>query len=175
MWVKRGQNGTKWGRTTGGAVVKPLKFQGKSTHVADDKARIALPSRFRDVVRATDDNAVVIVPPLDESLTGYTVTEFDDLSDRLSALAEESEEASALHEYVVGESVTCTLDKQGRFLIPQEMREELEITPGASVTLVGVTTKFRIWNSEVYEARRKGLRQDIKEGRFRDLIVRARL
>ncbi|MEW5735494.1 MAG: hypothetical protein AB1921_11600 [Thermodesulfobacteriota bacterium] len=155
-------------------VLQP-KFQGKSTHIADDKARIALPSRFRDVVHAAGENAVVVVPPLDESLTGYTVAEFDALSERLSSLAEESQEASELHEYVVGESVTCGLDKQGRFLIPQEMREEVGIVPGSSVTLVGVTTKFRIWNTEVYEARRKGLRADIKAGRFRDLIVRARL
>ncbi len=42
----------------------------------------------------------------------------------------------------------CTLDSQGRILIPPEMRKRVGL--GTKVIFVGLTETFEIWNRDVF-------------------------
>ncbi len=120
-------------------------FTGEYHHNLDAKGRMIIPVKFRDEL----NGEFVITSSLDGCLSMYAPAEWQILENKLNALPMTNQKARKLKRFLLGSAVSCELDKQGRILIPQVLRDKIQLKK--DVTLVGVGDHIEIWASEKWE------------------------
>ena len=120
-------------------------FRGRYRHALDSKGRLSIPSKFREVLAEQFDERL-IVTNFDQCLWGYPVPEWRELERKVGALPQFMEEVKALQRVFISAAVECPIDKQGRILLPPELREYAQID--RDVVLVGMTKRIEIWSKE---------------------------
>jgi len=119
-------------------------FMGEYNHTIDEKGRIIIPSKFRE---ALGDNFVV-TQGLDGCLFVYANEEWEVFVEGLSKLPG-NKDARKLQRYFMAGAAQCEVDKQGRILIPQKLRQQAGLLK--DVVFVGVLSKIEIWSKERWE------------------------
>ena len=133
------------------------RFRGKSEHSLDAKGRLNFPSRFREVLRLKDSEEVVIVAPWVNHLRAYPLPEWESLETRLLTQGGENG-ISGFIRMVVGGAVACPIDKQGRILLPPDLRGDLKM--GKDVTVTGMLDWVEIWDREAWLAESAATREN---------------
>jgi transcriptional regulator MraZ len=126
-------------------------FRGTFEHTIDDKGRVSVPVRFRDVLLASNDDRVVITNFIFESvrcLDVYPYPAWLQLEERLLARPQFDGKMMRFQNYYLARAHECQIDKQGRILLPPTLREYAGLKRDAIFTAAG--PKFRIWDSEVW-------------------------
>lgn len=144
-------------------------FRGSSFHTIDSKGRLIIPARFRDVIRAGDENGVM-VSQLDKGLVAYTFEEWNKVENRILSLAEKSENMRRFRRVFIGGASDCNWDKQGRILIPPTLRQYAELKK--EIVLVGVIDHFEIWSRNNWERENMDMEEDMKKEEVRNEIAR---
>ena len=120
---------------------------GSFTHTLDAKGRVFVPAKWRDDV---GDVLIVTLGLLgDENascLFGMSVSEWELFSERLSALPMTDVAGQAVRRRLYTMAAACETDKQGRILIPAQLRETAGLTREA--TLIGVGNRIEFWDPE---------------------------
>ncbi|NLY44434.1 MAG: division/cell wall cluster transcriptional repressor MraZ [Tissierella sp.] len=120
-------------------------FIGEYQHTLDTKGRIIVPSKFREEL----GDEFVITKGLDNCLFVYPQNEWKVLEDKLKTLPLTNKDARAFVRFFFSGACESTLDKQGRVLIPANLREHSKIDKDAVV--IGVSTRLEIWSKEEWE------------------------
>lgn len=120
-------------------------FKGEYHHSLDVKGRMIIPAKFRECL----EGEFVVTRSLDGCLSMYGPEEWQVLEEKLNALPMTNERARRLKRFLLGSAVSCELDKQGRILIPQVLRDKAGLRK--DVTMVGVGDHVEIWATEVWE------------------------
>lgn len=120
-------------------------FMGEYNHTIDAKGRIIIPSKFRE---ALGDEFVVTLG-LDGCLFVYPNDEWMNFVAQLKNLPG-SKEARQMQRYFMAGAATCEVDKQGRILIPNKLREHAGLEK--DIVFVGVLSKIEIWSKERWES-----------------------
>ena len=115
---------------------------GKYKHTVDPKGRLFVPSKLRDEL----GEAFYVTLGLDHCLSVYTETGWQAILDKYNALP--ISQARKMR-FLFANAAKCEPDKQGRFLIPTELRQYAGIRQ--EVTFIGQGGRAEIWNSETYE------------------------
>jgi MraZ protein len=115
-------------------------FLGEYEHTIDDKGRLAIPARFRDAL----NEGVVITRGFDRCLMGFPRGVWEELAQQVSRLPIGSEETRQLQRMLFSGAADMSLDKQGRILIPQNLREFAEL--GDQAIIAGLNRHFEIWS-----------------------------
>ncbi len=123
-------------------------FRGSSYHTIDTKGRIIIPVRFRDALNGKGEQALM-VSRLDNALFAYPVAEWEKIEERIHLLAEKSEAMRRFRRVFIGAVQHCPVDKQGRILIPPELRNYAKLQK--EIVLVGVLDHFEIWSKQRWE------------------------
>jgi MraZ protein len=123
-------------------------FRGISFHTIDPKGRIIIPSRFRDTIRSTGENTLMVTR-MDGCLYAYTFQEWREIENRVLARAEQGENMRRFRRVFIGGAFECPLDKQGRVLIPPVLRQYANLEK--EIALVGVLNHFEIWDQDLWE------------------------
>lgn len=122
-------------------------FRGTFEHTIDDKGRVSVPSRFREVLQASNDERVVItnyfVGTL-RCLEVYGVAAWQQLEERLQEKPQFDPRLVRFQNYYVAAAQDCVIDKQGRILLPPSLREYAGLDRDVVFTSGGA--KFRIWD-----------------------------
>jgi MraZ protein len=118
---------------------------------------VIIPVRFRDVLQEKKEQALMI-SRLDNALFAYPVDEWDGIEKRIHSLAEKSEAMRRFRRVFIGAVQHCPLDKQGRILIPPELRNYAELQK--EIVLVGVLDHFEIWSKSRWEAENLKLEEE---------------
>ena len=121
-----------------------MSFTGEYHHNLDAKGRLIIPAKFRDQLGME----FTVTRSLDGCRAMYASKEWEALEDKLNALPMTNEKARALKRFLLGSANTCELDKQGRILIPQVLREKAGLD--RDITLLGVGDHIEIWNADLY-------------------------
>ena len=131
-----------------------LLFSGTNVLSLDDKGRIALPVKYRQLIKESCDGECYLAKSLfDECLWLYTKPQWDELVDSFTALNTVSQTAlRSIQRTLLGSAVYCKLDAQGRILIPQELRRLCLLEKKA--TLIGINNKFEIWSETCLDRQR---------------------
>lgn len=124
-----------------------IRFRSRSEHALDPKGRLNIPSRFREVLREAYSDAL-IVTNWRKSLKAYPVAEWEKVEEKLLSQAPSLTGFGGLVRYVISGVTECTLDKQGRILLPGSLRAELGITK--EVVLNGMLDHFEIWDKAAW-------------------------
>lgn len=120
-------------------------FMGEYNHTIDAKGRLIVPSRFREIL----GDAFVVTKGLDGCLFVYDNEEWKLFEEKLRALPITNKEARQFVRFFLAGAAEVEVDKQGRILIPNVLREFAEITK--DVVLVGVGSRIEIWSRERFE------------------------
>ncbi len=126
-------------------------FRGTQQYLVDDKGRVAIPARYREVLSGLQDERLVVTkfrrrgrPCLDV----YPLAAWQRFQDRVATDKRFNRKLATFEAYYVGAAHDVQLDAQGRMLIPPTLRKYARI--GREVMFVGATDKFRIWDVSVY-------------------------
>jgi MraZ protein len=117
-------------------------FLGEYEHNLDDKGRLAVPARFREDL----GDGVVITRGFDRCLMGFPRPVWATLAQQVSNLSLGQGEARNLRRLLFSGAADVMLDRQGRILIPQNLREFAGL--GDQVIVAGLNTHFEIWSTE---------------------------
>lgn len=120
-------------------------FLGRFAHNLDAKGRLAIPSRFR----ASLANGVVLTRGIDRCVTAYPMQEWEELASRIAKLPMTDRNARQFRRMMFAEAANLELDRQGRIVLPAELRAFAEID--REVVVVGVHTSFEIWRPERWD------------------------
>lgn len=125
-------------------------FIGEYTHSVDQKGRLAIPVKFR---RAFQKGAVV-TRGLDNCLFLYTIDEWKKLAVKLSELPISKSNTRAFARLMLAGAMDSSLDKQGRLIVPEYLRNYSNIKKNVVVT--GLYNRLEIWSDEVWDKYKKG-------------------
>jgi MraZ protein len=117
---------------------------GEYTHAIDAKGRVILPAGFRNEMGAS----FVITKGLDTCLFLYSQQEWKALSDNLQKLSIAKPEARAVVRFFFSGARTLECDRQGRFLIPVNLRDYAQIIK--DVVIIGVSNRIEVWGKETW-------------------------
>ncbi len=125
-------------------------FIGHFTHTIDSKGRLSVPIKFREEINSDSKGIVYITTDLDPCLVIYTLDEWNTLLEKINSFPVMNQGVKAYRRLIFSRATECTLDKQGRILIPQNLREHAGLS-GDSY-LVGNNKKIEIWNPKKWDA-----------------------
>ncbi len=121
-------------------------FMGEYSHTVDAKGRLIIPSKFRESLGET----FVITKGMDGCLFAYDNQEWDAFEQKLKALPLSSKDNRQFARFFLAGAAEVEVDKQGRILIPSNLREYAGLVK--DVVLVGVASRIEIWNREKWDA-----------------------
>ena len=121
-------------------------FIGEFQHTIDAKGRLIMPARFRDELGDT----FVLTKGLDNCLFIYPKTEWQVVQTKLKALPLTNKDARAFVRFFFSGASECEADKQGRVLIPSNLREHAGLE--RDVVVIGVANRAEIWSKELWNA-----------------------
>ncbi len=124
------------------------RFRGWSEHVLDAKGRLNIPARFRSVLHEEFDNDL-IVTHWQHCLKVFPASCWEKEEEKYMDWKDKRPELESFIRYVVGGVTECSLDKQGRILLPATGRKRFHIDK--KVVLTGMFDHFEVWDSEAYE------------------------
>jgi len=119
---------------------------GEFQHTIDVKGRLIMPARFRDEL----GDAFVLTKGLDNCLFIYPKTEWQVVQAKLKALPLTNKDARAFVRFFFSGATECETDKQGRVLIPSNLREHARLEK--DVVIIGVANRAEIWSKELWDA-----------------------
>jgi MraZ protein len=120
-------------------------FLGEYRHTLDEKGRVTLPAKYRPQF----SSGLVMTTGSDRCILVYASEEFGRLADQVNALPLMDREASTLRRQIFVNAFDAALDKQGRVIVPEKLREYAGIATDVVVTGVG---KFvEVWSPEEWD------------------------
>ena len=130
-----------------------LRFRGKYDHSIDDKGRLSLPSRFREVLRHYPSEILSAIA-WETHLRAYPLTEWGRLEHTLRNGEEgPPEEGERIVRFFQAESSELVLDRQGRILLPPPLRAEAGLK--RDIVLIGMIERVEIWDRELWNVERE--------------------
>ncbi len=117
-------------------------FIGEYQHTIDNKGRMIIPSKFREDL----GEQFILTKGLDGCLFVYSLKEWKVLEDKLATLPLTSKDARAFVRFFFAGATECEFDKQGRIVIPSNLREYSQILKEAII--IGVSNRLEIWSKE---------------------------
>ena len=117
-------------------------FMGEYNHIIDAKGRLIIPAKFRELL----GEEFVLTKGLDGCLFIYPMDEWEAFEEKLRALPLTNKNARAFSRFFVAGATTCELDKQGRILVPQTLREFAGLEK--DVVLTGNLNRVEVWSKE---------------------------
>ncbi len=120
-------------------------FQGEFNYSIDEKGRLNFPSKHRELM----DGEFTIVQWLDNCLAAYPNKRWATIGERFSSKSNNKLRDASRHLFSAAANVTP--DKQGRILVPQNLREYAKLKK--EVTIIGVGDHAEIWDTTEWKKR----------------------
>lgn len=122
-------------------------FRGRSRHTLDPKGRLAIPARFKEVLKANGDDCLVLTNHFN-CLWAFAREDWSVIEQKAAALSPLDRAVNTYLRYFISGAQECVV-KQGRITIPQDLREISGLTK--EVVLVGGLKLFEIWDKEKWD------------------------
>lgn len=120
-------------------------FLGQYRHTFDEKYRLTIPARFRELLA----NGAYVVQGFDRNLMVFTPETFEKISQRLNRMNMTDPEVRQLKRLLYSSADRVEPDRAGRILIPQFLREVAILEDEA--VIVGIGDYFEIWSPKMWQ------------------------
>jgi len=115
-------------------------FIGQYQHNLDDKGRLMIPARFRELL----EGGAYITQGFDKCLMVLTDAYFKQVYERIEAMNLADPTARLLRRLILANAYPIVADKVGRILVPQNLRAFLGIENGELI-VAGQGEYFEVW------------------------------
>jgi len=122
-------------------------FEGRSRHSLDEKGRLAIPARFKEILKRKADSSLVVTN-LNNCLVAFARDDWQKIKEKAVNLPLFDSAANIYIRYFISGAIACPL-KQGRILIPSNLRELAGLNK--EVVLVGHLIRFEIWDKAKWD------------------------
>ena len=119
---------------------------GEYEHTIDAKGRLSMPSKLRRDM----GEAFIVTKGLDGCLFAFSQDEWKNFETKLKSLPLSDKNARNFVRFFLAGATECEIDKQGRFLIPSNLRETAKLEKDA--VIIGVGTRLEIWDKEIWNS-----------------------
>ena len=115
---------------------------GEFEHSLDAKGRLIMPAKLRESL----GEKFMLTKGLDGCLFAFSIDEWTNFEDKLKALPLSNRNSREFTRFFLSGATECEIDKQGRFLIPGNLRDAANLIKDCSI--IGVGTRIEIWDKE---------------------------
>ena len=121
-------------------------FYGEHIHGIDNKGRLILPARMREIARENNIEKFYVTRGLDKCLFVFTEEEWKTQEQKFKSMSFTKADSRKFNRLFFSGAVDVTCDKQGRVLLPQYLKDYAGIK--RDVMIVGVSNRIEIWSKE---------------------------
>jgi len=129
-------------------------FIGEYRHSLDEKGRLAIPTKFRSALQ----KGAVVTRGLDHCLFLYTEAEWKKMAEKLASLPISKANTRAFARLMLAGAMDVSLDKQGRVILPEYLREYAKMSKKLVVT--GLYNHLEVWDQALWEKYKKVTEKD---------------
>jgi len=119
-------------------------FIGEYNHNLDDKGRLAIPAKFRVILK----KGAVVTKGLDNCLSLYSREQFDKIAAKFAALPISQAKARAFSRHTLAGAMEVEFDNQGRITLPEYLRKFSGLQK--SVIVAGLYNHLEIWDESAW-------------------------
>ena len=120
-------------------------LMGEYEHSLDVKGRLIMPAKLRQDI----GDKFVLTKGLDGCLFAFSQEEWINFETKLKSLPLSDRNARNFVRFFLSGATECELDKQGRFLIPANLRISAKLEKDAMI--IGVGTRLEIWDKATWQ------------------------
>lgn len=128
---------------------KKNMFTGEYNHTIDQKGRLIIPNKFRNLL----GEVFFVTKGIDGCLSIYEKEKWEELEKKVEALKITEKKARDFKRFIIGSADECTTDKMGRMLIRQSLRDFAKLKTGGEVVFIGVGDYIEVWDKEMFTER----------------------
>jgi MraZ protein len=128
---------------------------GEYSHTIDNKGRLIFPAKFREEL----GEKFIATKGLDQCLFVYSYAEWANLENKLRQAPSTKGDARAVARFFFGGAAELEADKQGRVLLPANLREYAKLDK--DIVVVGVSTRIEIWSKEAWDEYNAKISSDV--------------
>lgn len=126
-------------------------LMGTYHHNIDSKGRMSFPTKLRDIL----GGEFYVTKSIDQKcLTIYSKAEWEKLAEKVATLPE-SMGGLKIKRWLFSGAGELVPDKQGRVLIPSDLRDFAGLTK--DVVVIGLDDKAEIWDKEMWDAQQNNM------------------
>ena len=118
-------------------------FLGTFTPALAQTGQVALPTKLRT---ALGSDRAFITTGFDKCINGFSVTDWNKISDQELTKPLSTEDGRKIRHQMFAKAVEVDLDDQGRFVIPENLRNYAGINK--DLVFVGAGDHFEIWSKD---------------------------
>ncbi|MFZ5880431.1 MAG: division/cell wall cluster transcriptional repressor MraZ [Chloroflexota bacterium] len=120
-------------------------FLGQYQHTLDDKGRLMIPARFRELLVG----GAFITQGFDRCLMVMTTSYFEEVYRRINAMNLADPTARLLRRLILANAYPVEVDKVGRVLVPTNLRQVISLEGEAIVA--GQGDYFEVWTPALWQ------------------------
>lgn len=130
---------------------------GEFQHNIDAKGRLFMPAKLRDIL----GTHFIVTKGLDRCLFVYSDEEWEKLQQKFANSPMSKQSVRQVARFFFGGATDVEPDKQGRVLVPANLREFAGLDK--NVVIVGVGTRAEIWDVDTWKDYNDKVSSDVTE------------
>jgi MraZ protein len=123
-------------------------FYGEHTHSIDRKGRLILPARFREIAKENNIERFFLTRGLDRCIFMFTEYEWTTQEQKFKSMSFTKKESRSFNRMFFSGAVDVHPDRQGRFIIPQYLKDFAGINK--DVMVIGISSRIELWDQKTW-------------------------
>lgn len=130
------------------------QYEGK----VGDKARVALPSKFRDEL----GDKLILTKGLENNLLIISEANWKTLLEGTEGKPFTDKNTREMQRFLLGNATEVLLDAKGRFVLPEYLRLHADLRENEGVIFAGISRFVEVWSKQNWEEQQQKLTKNIE-------------
>jgi MraZ protein len=123
---------------------------GEYQHNLDEKGRLAIPAKFRNILK----EGAVVTKGLDNCLFLYSKEKWQEMAEKFAKLPVSQAKARAFSRHMLAGAMEVEFDNQGRITLPEYLRKFANLHK--KLIVAGLFDRLEIWEESEWNKYRSG-------------------
>lgn len=128
-------------------------FLGEYEYRLDQKGRVSVPSKFREEFK----EGIILTRGYDRCIMAYTPSEWEKVHEKFASMSTTRSKARLLNRIVFTNAFDGVLDRQGRVMIPNPLKDYAHISD--DVIIAGAGSYLEIWSKDLWSKEKVTMEQ----------------
>ncbi|MBI5417214.1 division/cell wall cluster transcriptional repressor MraZ [Candidatus Poribacteria bacterium] len=136
-------------------------FTGEYHYAIDEKGRISIPAKFRQILEEKNEKKLVVTRGMDRCLFVLPGYEWQSWEAKIKSFPVTQALARSFVRVMLSGAFETQLNKQGRILIPQTLRSYAEISK--DTVIIGISSRMEIWDKTRWQTYMENAEKNLEE------------